>query len=150
MVDRVDKDTRSRIMAKVQGKNTKPELRLRQALFSLGFRFRLHAKHLPGTPDLTFPRYRVALFVNGCFWHWHGCKHSRLPASNLVYWENKIVKNQLRDRANYEKLLSMGWRVIVVWECSLEKEKINETIRRVEEKIKCKGVQNHDKLIFLL
>jgi DNA mismatch endonuclease (patch repair protein) len=138
MNDKVDKVTRSKIMSRVRGKNTKPELALRQALFSVGYRYRLHAKHLPGKPDLIFPFYKVALFVNGCFWHWHGCKYSRFPTSNLEYWKKKITGNQERDKVNYEKLLSTGWRVLIVWECSLKKDEIEKTVNSVDRWIKGK------------
>lgn len=138
MTDKVDKATRSRIMSKIPGKDTKPELVLRRALFSIGYRYRLHVKYLPGKPDLIFPLYKAALFVNGCFWHWHGCKHSRLPTSNLDYWKEKIAGNQKRDKVNYEKLIFAGWRVLIVWECSLKKDEIDKTIHFVDGWIKAK------------
>lgn len=131
MVDRVDKQTRGRIMAAVHSKDTKPELALRKALFKLGFRYRIHVKRLPGKPDMSFPQYRAVVFINGCFWHWHGCKNTRLPSDNAEYWNAKIKRNRQRDKENYEKLLSNGWRVLIVWECALGKTKLNNTINQV-------------------
>lgn len=131
MVDRVDKQTRGRIMAQVHSKDTKPELTLRKALFKFGLRYRLHVRHLPGKPDLSFPRYRAVVFINGCFWHWHGCKNSRLPSDNAAYWNAKIDRNRQRDKENYEQLLGSGWRVLIVWECALVKTKLDNTISRV-------------------
>lgn len=126
MADNVDKETRSRIMARVGGKNTVPEIALRKAIFCQGFRYRLHVSALPGKPDIVLPRYRAAIFINGCFWHWHGCRHSRLPSSNVAYWEVKIGRNRERDQVNYAKLLSDGWRVLIIWECALKKSNITE------------------------
>ena len=133
MVDRVDKRTRSHIMAKVPSENTRPEYALRKGLFHLGLRYRLHDKRLPGKPDLTFPRYRAAIFVNGCFWHWHGCRGSRLPLDNAEYWTAKIARNQQRDTENYERLLGRGWRVLIVWECALVNERLNDTVIKAKE-----------------
>lgn len=131
MADSVDKKTRSRIMANIRGKDTKPELMLRLALFRLGFRYRLHNKHLPGKPDLTLPKHRAVIFVNGCFWHRHNCRRSRLPLSNVKYWASKIARNQKRDEENYRALRSADWRVLVVWECALTKAHLNKTTGRV-------------------
>lgn len=129
MADTVDKKTRSQIMARVHGKNTSPELVLRKALFAIGFRYRLHAANLPGKPDLAFPRYRAVVFMNGCFWHWHGCIRSRMPSDNADYWKTKIELTRKRDRAHYAKLLAAGWRVMVVWECALNKSSAAEAAR---------------------
>jgi DNA mismatch endonuclease (patch repair protein) len=124
MADIVDKQTRSRMMAGIRGGNTKPELALRSAIHARGFRYRLHVSNLPGMPDLLFPRYRVALFVHGCFWHRHaGCRYSTVPSTRTDFWEAKFESNVARDSAVRAKLLYKGWRVATVWECALRKAK---------------------------
>lgn len=105
-------------MSRVRGKNTSPEIRVRKAAHALGFRFRLYRKDLPGKPDLVFPKYRVALFVHGCFWHRHpGCSKASMPKSRTDYWADKFATNVARDRRNAESLRAAGWRVEIVWEC---------------------------------
>ncbi|HOV80122.1 MAG TPA: very short patch repair endonuclease [Bacillota bacterium] len=131
MTDKVDPETRSRIMARVRGKNTKPELTVRKALHAAGFRFRLHRKDLPGNPDVTLPRYRTAVFVHGCFWHGHNCSRFRMPSSNVGYWQRKIERNKERDAAVLEALERMGWRVWILWSCNIEKG-VRELIRFLE------------------
>ena len=106
-------------MAKVKSRNTRPELEVRRALHRAGHRFRLHRSDLPGSPDLLFPRHKVALFVHGCFWHWHGCKRSRMPKSNLEYWTTKIESNVKRDAETRSELDLLGWKSRVIWECEL-------------------------------
>ena len=118
-MDTVDTTTRSRIMSSVRHKNTKPEMLLRSALHRSGMRYRLHVKGLPGTPDLVFPRYRSAIFVHGCYWHLHGCYRSTSPKSRREFWEQKFHTNRDRDSRNRSDLKERGWRVLVVWECSL-------------------------------
>ena len=108
-------------MRQVKSVNTKPEMVMRRALHAAGFRFRLHRRDLPGSPDLVFPRFRAVVFVNGCFWHWHGCKRSRMPASNREYWEMKIARNVERDRQTLAQLDALGWEVHVIWECELQR-----------------------------
>ena len=107
-------------MRQVRSVNTKPEMIVRSALHAAGYRFRLHRRDLPGNPDLVFPRYKVAVFVHGCFWHWHGCKRSRMPATNRDYWESKIARNVERDRETMTQLAALGWDVHVIWECDLK------------------------------
>ncbi len=120
MVDTMSKEQRHRCMASVHSKNTKPEMLVRRYLFGCGFRYRLHVRTLPGTPDIVLAKYKTVIFVNGCFWHGHeGCSLHRLPKSNVEFWKNKIKRNQERDRAEYSKLRMMGWKVLVVWECQL-------------------------------
>lgn len=122
MTDIVDKATRSRMMAGIRGKDTKPEVVLRRALHARGLRFRLHAKDIPGCPDLAFPKFRAALFVHGCFWHRHqGCRYATIPATRTEFWQAKFAANMQRDRIAQEALASSGWRVAVVWECALRK-----------------------------
>jgi DNA mismatch endonuclease (patch repair protein) len=120
MSDTFDKETRSRIMSRVRSKDTTPELRLRKALFARGLRYRIHVSGLPGKPDIVFPSRKAVIFVHGCQWHWHGCTRSRMPTTNVEYWERKIARNQDRDREHLSKLEASGWRVLVVWECSLK------------------------------
>lgn len=106
-------------MQRVKGKDTKPEKIVRSLLHSLGYRFRLHRKDLPGTPDIVFPSRRLALFVHGCFWHGHLCRIGQLPKSRLDYWQPKIEANSDRDRRKQAALTAAGWRVAVVWQCEL-------------------------------
>lgn len=114
-------EQRHKVMAAVKGRDTKPEILIRKLLFSLGYRFRIQRKDLPGKPDIVLPRHKTAIFVNGCFWHQHpGCAASRIPASNTEYWAAKLSRNAERDRKNYALLREMGWRVIVIWECEIK------------------------------
>lgn len=119
MADIVDKATRSRMMAGIRGKNTKPEWLVRRGLHARGFRYLLHARKLAGRPDLVFPRYHATVFVHGCFWHGHDCSYFRLPATRTEFWESKIARNRSNDAKSRESLLTAGWRVSVVWECAL-------------------------------
>ena len=106
-------------MARIASIDTSPELFVRRAAHAAGFRFRLHRRDLPGKPDLVFPRLKIAVFVNGCFWHWHGCKRSRMPQANREYWEAKIARNVARDKRSYREIKNLGWKYSVVWECNL-------------------------------
>ncbi|MBL0312162.1 MAG: DNA mismatch endonuclease Vsr [Holophagaceae bacterium] len=118
MVDSVSPEKRSWIMSRIRGKDTLPEMRVRQAAHGLGFRFRLHTKEMPGTPDLVFPRLGKIILVHGCFWHGHRCKGGRrIPRSNQEYWIAKIRANKLRDARTRRRLRGLGWKVLVVWEC---------------------------------
>jgi DNA mismatch endonuclease (patch repair protein) len=120
MVDIVSPEKRSRMMSGIRGKNTKPEIITRKILHGAGYRFRLHRKDLPGKPDIVLPRYKVAIFVNGCFWHGHeNCHLFRLPKSNTEFWEEKIGGNIRRDRVKQAGIIGAGWRVLVIWECAL-------------------------------
>jgi DNA mismatch endonuclease (patch repair protein) len=124
MVDVVDSATRSRMMAGIQGKNTKPELLVRKYLHARGLRYRLHAKELPGKPDLVLPKFKAVVFVHGCFWHQHsGCKYATTPSSRPGYWANKLSENVARDAYQIAALRDLGWRVFVVWECELRNAK---------------------------
>lgn len=104
-------------MQSVKSKDTKPEMAVRRLLHSRGYRYRLHRKDLPGKPDIVFPGRKKAIFVHGCFWHWHGCAKGQLPKSRLDYWQPKLAKNIERDRTKQEQLESQGWQVLVVWQC---------------------------------
>lgn len=120
MADVVDAATRSRMMAGIRGKDTRPEMILRRGLHARGFRFRLHDRRLPGSPDLVFPGRRSAVFVHGCFWHGHACPLFRLPATRQEFWRAKIEGNAARDEAAEAALLAEGWRVLTIWECALK------------------------------
>ncbi len=120
MTDVVNKTTRSRMMAGIKGKNTVPERVLRQAMHKRGFRFRLHARQLPGHPDLLFPKYKAAVFVHGCFWHKHrNCRYATTPATRTEFWQTKFASNVARDRVSVAALINSGWRAAIIWECSL-------------------------------
>jgi len=119
MVDKVSTEIRSHIMASIKGKDTKPEMVIRRTLHSLGFRYKLHVKDLPGCPDLVLPKYKAVIMVNGCFWHGHGCHISNRPKSRSEYWEQKIAKNKARDERSNIKLYELGWRVATIWECAI-------------------------------
>lgn len=112
-------EARSRLMARIGGRNTKPEVTLRKALFRLGFRYRLHPRDIPGRPDMVFPRWRAVVFVHGCFWHGHGCHLFKWPKGNAEFWQVKITGNVERDRRTLDALAAQGWRVLTVWECAL-------------------------------
>lgn len=120
MVDIVDIKTRSRMMSGIRGKNTKPELLIRKALFARGFRYRLHDRCLAGKPDLMFSRYRAVIFVHGCFWHGHDCHLFRWPSSNADFWKTKITRNREVDERNIRTLQREGWRILTIWECALK------------------------------
>lgn len=104
-------------MRAIKSENTTPEIAVRRLAHKLGYRFRLHRADLPGKPDLVFAKHKAVIFVHGCFWHWHGCKRSRMPKSNKEYWDKKIGRNITRDRRIARKLRGQGWRAMVVWEC---------------------------------
>ena len=137
MADVHDADTRSYNMSCVKSKNTKPEIWVRKYLFACGFRYRINVKKLPGTPDIVLPKYKTAIFVNGCFWHMHeNCKYSSIPKNNHEFWEKKLTGNVKRDRDNYKKLEDMGIKVIVVWGCEIKKiEKDNSMLRQIVDQI---------------
>ena len=117
-MDRVSKSKRSWMMSKVKSKDTNPEMIVRRIVFMMGFRYRLHQKNLPGSPDLVLKSRRKIIFVNGCFWHRHeGCAKAALPNSRVEFWTNKLERNQERDAENVEKLDADGWSVLTVWEC---------------------------------
>ena len=131
-MDSVSPDRRSEIMSKVSGKHTAPELNVRRLLHSLGYRFRLHRKDLPGRPDIVLPKHRAVIFVHGCFWHRHvGCPNTRTPKSNVDFWERKFHDNLQRDKRVESKLDAAGWRSWVIWEC--ECRDVEALTRRILE-----------------
>jgi DNA mismatch endonuclease, patch repair protein len=107
-------------MASIRGKNTKPELFVRRGLHSMGFRFKLHDRSLPGRPDMVLPKWRAVIFVHGCFWHGHDCSLFRWPATREAFWRDKIVGNRVRDVATERAIERAGWRILIIWECSLK------------------------------
>lgn len=121
-VDIFTVERRSALMARVQGKNTKPEIAVRRIAYGLGYRYRLHRRSLPGTPDLTFSQLKKIIFVHGCFWHQHrGCRYAYEPKSNTAFWEEKFSANRKRDTNVLRELRGLGWKVLVVWECETKK-----------------------------
>lgn len=134
MADIFSPERRKMIMSNIKGKNTKPELLLRRGLHSLGLRFRLHDKSLPGTPDIVLKKFKTAIFVNGCFWHGHDtCKRGiLLPKTRTDFWSNKIENNKARDKRNIEQLKTIGWNVIVVFECELKAKNLQNTLKSLQ------------------
>lgn len=127
---------RHRNMAAIHSFSTKPEQKLRHALWHQGFRYRVNDKRLPGKPDLVLPKYHTVVFVHGCFWHGHkDCKYYTVPETNKEFWVAKVARNQERDQEVWRKLVAKGWSVIIVWECQLKKANIEETISRVADEI---------------
>ena len=118
-MDVLTAEQRRRCMARIKSRNTKPEVLLRKALWHRGFRYRLHDRSLPGTPDMVFPQYQAVVFVHGCFWHGHGCALFVVPSTNTEFWLGKIGGNRERDARALDALRTAGWRVFTVWECAL-------------------------------
>ncbi len=135
MADVVDAATRSRMMAGIGAKNTRPEMIIRKGLHARGFRYSLHPKGLPGKPDIVMLKWHVAIFIHGCFWHRHGCSLSKLPASNTAFWETKLAANRSRDEVVKKQLAAAGWRTAIVWECAtrgrLARESLDGLIDRL-------------------
>ena len=135
MADIKTKEARSFNMSRIRGTNTQPEVKVRQYLFSKGFRYRKNDKRLPGTPDLVLPKYHTVVFVNGCYWHRHAnCKYATTPSSNAEFWITKFSKNVENDKKNSIALTSMGWAVLTVWECEIKKD-FDATMIRLESQI---------------
>lgn len=140
MADDKTPEARSRNMASIRSSETKPEMAVRKYLFSQGFRYRKNDKRLPGKPDIVLSKYKTVVFVNGCFWHMHGCSRSRLPKSNLDYWIPKIQRNIERDKEEHSELEKLGWNVIVVWECELKKKVFGQRMEQL-----CNEIRNNSK-----
>lgn len=142
-------EQRSRCMAAVKGKDTKPEMIVRKYLFSRGLRFRVQVRKLLGNPDIVLPKYRTVIFVNGCFWHKHeGCKYFRLPKSNVEFWKAKIERNVARDVHNEAELKALGWRVVRVWECEIKTvAQREEYLKRLYDRIVNSNSRHYDNVI---
>ena len=124
-------EQRSRNMSAIKSKNTKPEIKVRKVLHSMGYRFRLHSKDLPGSPDIVLPKYKTVIFVHGCFWHRHeNCKYTSTPKTRQEFWENKFNSNKKRDQKIQKEIIDLGWKFIIIWECE------THNIQPLEEKIK--------------
>lgn len=132
MADVHTPEQRSYNMSQIRGKNTKPEELVRKYLFSQGFRYRKNDRKLPGKPDIVLPKYKTVIFVNGCFWHGHeSCRYFVWPKSNAEFWREKITSNILRDARNHQLLREHGWRVIVIWECTLKRDVAKQTLEEI-------------------
>lgn len=127
-----DKKTRSKNMAAIKGKDTKPEMLVRRFLFAHGYRYTLHDKKLPGKPDIVLPKYRTVIFVHGCFWHGHkNCKYFTIPKTRTAWWKNKIEHNSANDQKNIKLLKQDNWKVIEIWECKLKNNKTEKTLTKI-------------------
>lgn len=136
MTDVLSKEQRKKCMSRVKSKDTKPEVLVRSFLFSHGFRFRLHRKDLPGKPDIVLPKYKTAIFINGCFWHGHSdCRYAKRPLTNAEFWQDKINSNIIRDSENLSKLQRMGWRTYTIWQCELKAKHRETTLRNLSRYI---------------
>lgn len=138
MADVHTPEQRSYNMSRIRNKNTKPEELVRRHLFSKGFRYRKNDSRLPGKPDIVLPKYKTVIFVNGCFWHGHeDCRYFVWPQNNADFWKNKISGNIQRDRQNRQVLADQGWHIIDIWECELKKNKVNETLSKLVQELRC-------------
>ena len=137
MADTYSTEIRSYVMSRIRKKDTKPEIIVRKFLFNNGFRFRIHVQNLIGNPDIVLPKYKTVIFVNGCFWHAHeNCKYNRLPKSRQDYWIPKIMRTVERDKLNIQELSKLEWKIITIWECELEKGKIDGSFNWLTNEIK--------------
>ena len=132
MSDVVDKETRSRMMSGIKGKNTKPEMVVRSFLHRQGFRFRLHSKTLPGKPDIVLPKFKTVVFVHGCFWHRHLCQQFVWPKTRMAFWKEKLEGNVARDKRKRRTLRFLGWTVITLWECGISETSLKRLQRKLE------------------
>lgn len=148
MADIVDQSTRSRMMAGIRSKDTRPERLIRSGLHRLGFRFRLHSKDVLGNPDLVFPKYHAAIFVHGCFWHGHDCSLFKFPSTRTEFWKTKIQRNRVRDQEVCRALDDVGWRHLTVWECAFrgphrigEDKTIMRIVSWLRSRRRCAGIR---------
>lgn len=142
MSDSLTPEKRSWNMSRIRSKDTSVEIKVRKYLFSQGFRYRKNVSSLPGKPDIVFPKYRVVVFIHGCFWHRHeGCKRATTPKTRQDYWVPKFQRNVENDNKHYQDLKKMGWNPIVVWECEINKN-FEETMKRLTEEIKTNTIQS--------
>lgn len=132
MTDTLTRQERSERMSRIRGKNSVSEMRLRRLIHGMGYRYRLHVRTLPGTPDLVFPARKAVIFMHGCFWHRHqDCRLARMPKSRIAYWREKLEANKLRDEENMRRLNEMGWSVMIAWECQMKEKDLNEVSNMV-------------------
>lgn len=137
MPDTMTKEQRHYCMSRIRGKDTRPEMVVRRYLHARGFRYLLHSRKLPGCPDIVLRRYHTVIFINGCFWHGHpGCEKFRMPSTNVEFWQEKIRRNKERDALEVAALEALGWTVIVVWECELSRQVMEETLRNLVAALK--------------
>ncbi|MBK7344863.1 MAG: DNA mismatch endonuclease Vsr [Saprospiraceae bacterium] len=143
MPDIVSTAKRSQMMSGIRNKDTKIEVLFRKALFAKGFRYRLNSKKLPGKPDLLLPKYKTAIFIHGCFWHHHSCYLGYTPNSNFEFWEKKFMSNKSRDESQIKAIINSGYRILIIWECALDKKLklplsqiINQSIKFIHSNIK--------------
>jgi len=140
MTDIYSKQKRSKIMSKISGKESKPEILVRKFLFTNGFRYRKNDKRYPGKPDIVLPRYKTVIFIHGCFWHGHNCKAGKLPETRKEFWEEKIKGNIERDKRNKSELEKLGWNVIIIWQCELKNNEIKtKTLDKLTNTLHNKG-----------
>ena len=151
MADKLNTQQRHHCMSHIRSKNTKPEILVRKGLHARGFRFRLHNKKLPGSPDVVLPKYGVAIMVNGCFWHGHkGCRYATKPKTNIEFWETKIARNRHRDEVTTAHLEALGWTVITIWECELRTssqldDRLNTLTEEIRRAYETKRIKDRDK-----
>lgn len=136
MPDRLTPSQRHYNMSRIRGKNTKPEMLVRQYLWSHGYRYRLNCRNLPGKPDIVLGKYRTCIFINGCFWHGHqGCRYYTIPKSNTEFWKNKVKRNRERDGEVLRKLVNSGWHCITIWECELKLDRRRQTLESLLDEL---------------
>lgn len=136
MADIVTPEKRSKMMSGIKNKDTKPELLIRKSLHKKGFRYKLHDKNLPGKPDLVLPKYKAVIFINGCFWHKHDCYLFKWPKSRCVFWKQKIEGNAKKDLEHFQSLEQLGWRIMIIWECSIKGKKLLQQDNIIEMTVK--------------
>lgn len=142
MADTMTESQRHECMSHIRSRDTNPEVVVRRELFRRGFRFRKNMRSLPGTPDIVLPKYRTVIFVNGCFWHGHkGCRLYSIPKTNVKFWTDKIERNRERDLVNIQRLETLGWNIVTVWECQLGKAELIGTMQKIEAEIRANEIK---------
>ena len=145
-MDIISEEKRSWNMSRIRGKDTKPEIIVRSMLHKMGYRFRLHRKDLPGTPDIVLPKYKTVIFVHGCFWHRHKrCKFAYTPKSRVKFWKDKFAETVKRDKQHLKQLKENGWEVFIVWECETkDMDKLKKIINKISQEINCALLSSSD------
>lgn len=147
MADTLTRLERSERMSRIRGKDSASEMRLRRLIHGMGYRYRLHVKTLPGTPDLVFPSRKAVIFMHGCFWHRHqDCRLARMPKSRIAFWREKLEANKWRDKETTSRLNELGWRVLVVWECQMKEKDLDEVSNMVRRFLAGESGDNHDEI----